>query len=114
MEQSEKKFKSYKNVYKEALMWGLPLKMFMGFGAASLVNLVILALLVMIGVWYVSLLMLLLNFWLYFLFKNLIAKYGVYFIDKLYAHHIEHKFTIIRRTRTMAAILAEKKRRKHD
>jgi hypothetical protein len=100
-------YRSYRNVYRQGLMWGLPMMLFFVFAGCSILNLMLLGFIAWVGLWYISLVLLTGNFIAYFFAKGLVATYGTFFIDRLIAHYFLHTFSIVRISRRARHVVTQ-------
>ena len=88
------------------MIWDLPQSYLWTFGGASIINLAIGVVTGPVaGIWWLTVLQILVNFGLYFVFRALVAKHGVYFMDKLFAHYFSNTFQIVRNNRRTENII---------
>lgn len=89
-------FRTYKNVYRQPLIWGIPMKMSFLFGGIALVMVLIATVLLISGVWHVALGVFAIIIVAYFAVTYLVKKYGAFFFDKLLAYHFQDRFRVVR------------------
>ena len=101
------RYRCYRNVYRNGLMWGLPMNMCLAFGGCSMLNLFLIFAIVKLanGLWLLGLLLLVGNVFVFFVLRELVNRHGVFFIDKLIAHHFQNTFTLVRANRRVCNLL---------